>query len=315
MLRSGNSSISYGYVPITESSQASVLDSEGYTSSPWTGWGTTYFLMNFNNPKTGPLVKQAYIRQAMQSLVDQQSFIAGPLHGYAHTNYGPVPVVPANPYSDAYVAKGPWPYSPSTASKLLSSHGWSVKPNGTSTCAKAGTGAADCGAGIAAGTPLAFTLDFATGSVETSQEMQALKSNFAQAGIQVTLSSAPFDTIISKLVPCTASQAACSWQMLNYGGGWTYGVDPYPTGDQLFATGSGSNSSNYSSPVTDRLISATVHGPGTLDAYENYLANQVPVLWMPQSVYQISEISKNLHGTSPQSPIEGLTPENWYLTK
>ena len=44
-------------------------------------------------------------------------------------------------------------------------------------------------------------------------------------------------------------------------------------------------------------------------------ADQIPVLWMPQPVYQISEISKNLHGTMPQSPIESLTPEDWYLTK
>ena len=36
---------------------------------------------------------------------------------------------------------------------------------------------------------------------------------------------------------------------------------------------------------------------------------------MPQPVYQISEISKNLHGTMPPSPIESLTPEDWYLTK
>jgi hypothetical protein len=28
-----------------------------------------------------------------------------------------------------------------------------------------------------------------------------------------------------------------------------------------------------------------------------------PVQWMP------------LHGTLPQSPIEGLTPEDWYFTK
>ena len=63
------------------------------------------------------------------------------------------------------------------------------------------------------------------------------------------------------------------------------------------------------------LIAATVHGPGTLTAYENYMANQIPVLWMPQPVYQISEIDTNLHGVLPQSPIESLTPENWYFTK
>jgi len=145
--------------------------------------------------------------------------------------------------------------------------------------------------------------------------MQALKSSFAQAGIQVSLTSAPFDSIISLLAPCTKTESSCSWQMLNYGGGWTYGVDPYPTGDQLFATGSGSNASNYSDPEADKIIAASVHGPGSLTTYENYLADQIPVLWMPQPVYQISEISKNLHGTMPQSPIESLTPEDWYLTK
>jgi peptide/nickel transport system substrate-binding protein len=102
--------------------------------------------------------------------------------------------------------------------------------------------------------------------------------------------------------------------MLNYGGGWTYGVDPYPTGDQLFETGSGSNSSNYSDPEANKLISATVHGTVNLQAYEDYLAKQVPVLWMPQPDYQISEINTKLQGTNPQSPIESLTPENWYFT-
>jgi peptide/nickel transport system substrate-binding protein len=314
VLRSGTS-IDYGYLPAQEASQAPVLASQGYTTAPWYGWGTTYFLMNFNNPKTGPLIRQTYLRQAMQSLIDEPAFVAGPWKGYAHTDYGPVPSYPTNPYIDSYESHGPFPYSPPTAIRLLSTHGWTVHPNGVSTCKSPGTGAANCGAGIAAGTPLSFNLQFATGSVEVSQEMQALKSNFSQAGIQINLNSAPFDTIITQLVPCTSSQASCAWQMLNYGGGWTYGVDPYPTGDQLFATGSGSNASNYSSPQADKLIAATVEGTATLTAFEDYLANQIPVLWMPQEVYQISEISKNLHGTSPQSPIESLTPEDWSLTK
>jgi peptide/nickel transport system substrate-binding protein len=58
-----------------------------------------------------------------------------------------------------------------------------------------------------------------------------------------------------------------------------------------------------------------VHGTTGLASYENYLADQVPVLWMPQPDYQISEISSKLQGTSPQSPIESLTPENWYFTQ
>jgi peptide/nickel transport system substrate-binding protein len=313
VLRSGNS-IDYGYVPEQEASQAGELASQGYNTQPWQEWGTTYFMMNFNNPTTGPLVSQAYIRQAMQSLVDEESFLEGPLKGYGSTNYGPVPSKPSNPYSDSYETTGPWPYSPSTAISLLKSHGWTVKPNGVSTCNDPGTGASQCGAGVKPGAQLSFNLPYASGLEFVSQEMQGLKSDFSLAGIQVNLSAEPFDTIISMMTPCTASQADCSWEMLNYGGGWTYGVDPYPTGDQLFETGSGSNSSNYSDPEANSLISATVHGDTTLKAYEDYLAKQVPVLWMPQPDYQISEISNKLQGTNPQSPIESLTPENWYFT-
>jgi peptide/nickel transport system substrate-binding protein len=314
VLRSG-SSLDYGYLPEQDATQSGQLTSDGYTTTAWQGWGTTYFLMNFNNPKTGPLIRQTYLRQAMQSLIDEPAFVSGPLKGYGHTDYGPVPAKPSNPYVSAYEAKGPWPFSPKTAVKLLTSHGWSVKANGVSTCTSPGTGPSDCGAGIAAGTALTFSLKYASGAVVVSQEMQALKSQFSEAGIQLNLTSAPFDSIISLLTPCTPSQAGCSWQLLNYGGGWTYGVDPYPTGDQLFATGSGSNSSNYSDSEADQLIAATVHGSASLTAYENYLADQVPVLWMPQPVYQISEISSKLRGVLPQSPIESLTPENWYFTK
>jgi len=315
VLRSGNNAPDYGYLPEQDAAQSSQLTSQGYTTVPWQGWGTTYFLMNFNNPKTGPLIQQPYIRQAMQSLIDEPAFLSGPLKGYGHTDYGPVPVVPSNPYIDTYEAKGPWPFSPTTAKNLLTSHGWTVKPNGVSTCAKPGTGSGQCGKGIAAGTGLTFSLKYGSGAVVVSQEMQALKSQFSEAGIQLNLTSAPFDSIISLLTPCTPSQANCSWQMLNYGGGWTYGVDPYPTGDQLFATGSGSNSSNYSNAEADKIIAATVHSTASLTTYENYMADEIPVLWMPQPVYQISEISTKLHGVLPQSPIESLTPENWYFSK
>jgi peptide/nickel transport system substrate-binding protein len=92
-------------------------------------------------------------------------------------------------------------------------------------------------------------------------------------------------------------------------------VDPYPTGDQLFATGSGSNFANYSSPSADGLISGTVHASTSLTSYENYMAENVPVIWMPMPVYQLSEIAANLRGATPQSPIESLTPENWSFSK
>ncbi|MDA8290863.1 MAG: ABC transporter substrate-binding protein [Actinomycetota bacterium] len=313
VLRSG-SSIDYGYLPAEDAAQASAVNSGGYKTSVWNSWGIDFFVFNFDNPKTGPIVAQPYVRQAMQSLVDQSAYIKGPLHGYGHTDYGPVPTEPST-FATSYEEKGPWRYDPATAMRLLKSHGWDVKPGGTTACARPGTGPSECGAGITKGEQLAFNLAYASGNVVTSEEMQALKSNWSAAGITVNLSTAPFDTIIADAAPCKSSQSSCSWQMANWGGGWTFGVDPYPTGDQLFASGSGSNFSNYDSPTANKLIGATVHGSASLSAYENYLANQVPVIWMPQAAYQISEISTKLHGALPQSPIESLTPEDWTLSK
>jgi peptide/nickel transport system substrate-binding protein len=314
VLRSGNG-VDYGYVPEQEASQTGVLKSQGYNTDVWNNWGTTYFAINFNNPKTGPVIKQLYVRQAMQSLINEPEFVKGPLKGYGHTNYGPVPSQPSNPYSDTFETKAPFPYNPQNAITLLKSHGWNVKPNGVTTCTSPGSGAGQCGPGVSAGEGLSFNLDYATGNVEVSQEMQALKSAFSLAGIQINLSTAPFDTIISRSAPCTPTQASCSWQMSNWGGGWVYGVDPYPTGDQLFATDSDSNFGSYDSKQTDRLISQTVHGSGNLDAYEDYLAKEMPVLWMPQPAFQVSEINSKLQGTQPQSPILSLTPEDWSFSK
>ena len=48
-------------------------------------------------------------------------------------------------------ATNPYPYSISAASQLLSSHGWKVVPNGTTTCQSPGTGPTNCGAGIPKG--------------------------------------------------------------------------------------------------------------------------------------------------------------------
>jgi peptide/nickel transport system substrate-binding protein len=313
VLRSGHS-LGYGYLPLEDAPVKSTLESDGYKTAVWNSWGINFFVFNYNNPRTGPIFAQAYFRQAMQSLVDQPAFIKKLLNGYGHTDYGPVPSEPTT-YATAYEIKGPWPYDPAKAVSLLKAHGWDVKPGGVSTCARSGASAGECGPGVKAGAAADFDLVYASGSVVTAEEMLALKSEFSRAGIDINLSEEPFDAVISKAAPCTPKQASCSWQMANWGGGWTFGVDPYPTGDQLFASGSESNFANYSSATADKLINATVHGTASLAAYEDYLAYQVPVLWMPMAPYAVSEILDSLHGALPQSPIESLTPEFWSLSK
>ncbi len=106
VLRSG-STINYGYLPEQEAAQSGELSSQGYTTTPWTGWGTTFFLMNWQNPTTGPLVKQAYIRQAMQSLIDESSYVKGPLKGYGHVELRPGAVTAEKPLLGPVRDQGP----------------------------------------------------------------------------------------------------------------------------------------------------------------------------------------------------------------
>jgi peptide/nickel transport system substrate-binding protein len=50
-------------------------------------------------------------------------------------------------------------------------------------------------------------------------------------------------------------------------------------------------------------------------AGQNYLAQQLPVVWMPQFDFQISAVTDALHGVYPQDPDTNIYPENWYFVK
>jgi peptide/nickel transport system substrate-binding protein len=312
-LKSGT--LDYGYTPPEDSSQIPLLKSDGYNVSPWIGWSINYFPYNFNNPTVGPIFKQLYFRQAVQENVNQPVDVKKALYGYGYPTYGPVPIEPKNDLSTAEEASDLYPYSASTSAKLLSSHGWDVKPGGVTTCAKAGTGASDCGAGITKGEKIALNLQYATGFAYVSQEMQQLKSNLAaNLGITVNLTSAPFDTIIANAAPCKVGPS-CTWELENWGQGWSYGPDYYPTGESIFETGSGINEGNYSDSTNDANINAThvVSGPAVLYTYEDYLAKQLPVIWQPNPDFQISEIKSTLTGVT-QSSILNYNPEDWKIS-
>ena len=109
-----------------------------YTFAPEAQWGFNYFALNYTNPTFGPIVKQDYIREAMQSLQNQTLWSQLYNNGYAAPTYGPVPVYPPTNFASSFEKKNPLPYSPSYAISLLKSHGWNVVPNGVDTCAKPG---------------------------------------------------------------------------------------------------------------------------------------------------------------------------------
>ncbi|MGH7610961.1 MAG: ABC transporter substrate-binding protein [Candidatus Dormibacteria bacterium] len=319
-LRAGD--LTMGYIPPNDIAQKGYMEHHGYSFAAWNSFNITYFPYNFTEPTTGPIFKQLYFRQAFQSLVNQPEWISRFLAGYASVTNGPVPTFPkGNPDVTKLETAGQvYPYNPSKAVALLKDHGWKVVPGGTSTCVKPGTGSRECGAGIASGAQLSFRLLYESGVTYLTQEMEALKSNEASvAGIQLTLSTAPFGQVISDTFggACSPSSPCSSWDMGNWGGGWVYSPDYYPTGEELFETGASSNPGYYSDPEADRLIRATntnataAGETRALDQYENYIAKQLPVVWVPTASYQLEAYKSNLKGYLPQGVFLEIYPEDY----
>jgi peptide/nickel transport system substrate-binding protein len=104
--------------------------------------------------------------------------------------------------------------------------------------------------------------------------------------------------------------------MDNWGGGWVFAPDYYPTGDEIFSTGAGSNGGSYSNPTNDAntVATTTSNDPAALNTYQDFLAKDLPVIWIPSAYAQLSMVKKTLHGWDPQDPILQLNPENWYFT-
>ena len=284
-----------------------------YTMDPLYSWSINYFPYNFNssgdNGAAGKIFSQLYFRQAVQYLVDQPLYNKKINKGYGVGTYGPVPSEPENSFVSAEVKNNPYPYNPTKAVSLLKDHGWTVVPGGTSTCTSPGTAANECGAGIPAGAKLDFDLPYASGSDSLTQLMNAEKSSWATAGITMNLSQQSFNTVIGNSTPC--SGASCTWELGNWGAGWIFSPDYYPTGEEIFQTGAGSNSGSYSDPTNDANITATNTTQTPLTTYENYLAEQLPVVYQPNAVTSLTEIATGLTGATPQSVFWALTPENW----
>lgn len=300
-----------GYLPVSDLPALGTAKSAGYSLSPWVDWNYNFIGLNFHNPTAGPIFDQLYVRQALQHVMDQPIMIKDAYGGYAWPIYGPVPPEPANTYNT--VTSNPYPFSVKDAHSLLKEHGWTVK-GGVETCAKPGTLSSECGSGVKAGAKLSFTMLVASANPPLLTAMEDYKTEAAAAGIDITLTQAPILTVFGDMAPC--SGASCSWQMGNYGVGWTYFPDYYPTGEDMFQTGAGANFGGYNNATNNANIVATNVAPvsqtqSSLNRYQTYLAQQLPELWQPNYDYQLTLVKKGLHGVLPQSPVLLIEPETW----
>jgi peptide/nickel transport system substrate-binding protein len=309
-----NSGVDYGYVPFNDAAQVSRVEAHGYSVQPWPAWGINYVYLNYASSRSGKIFSQLYIRQAMQHLINQAGYISTFLQGYAYPTYGPVPLQPASDFVSPQQTQNPDPYNPAAATSLLHAHGW-LPVNGTDTCVRPGAGASQCGAGIPAGAKLSFPFLYTIGSIGDDEEVASLQSSFAQAGIRLTPSGSTFPTVTGEMTP-DCSQPTC-WQMSYIGEAWLF-IPGYnePDGAILFGSDGPSNLGSYSNPKADALIGQLgSEGITAFHAYENYLAGQLPGLWMPQADTQISAVNSRLRGVFPQDPLSNIYPEDWYFVK
>lgn len=316
-LRSG-SSLSIGYLPLNDLKQIPALASEGYAAANVPTPGVAEIVPNLYNPVNGPILRQLYIRQAFEYLIDRPLIVSKVYAGYADPGNGPVPVNYGQQWdSPLEKSGGPYPYSASKAIALLKAHGWKVVPGGVDTCQSAGTGPADCGAGISAGEKLNFQLIYSSGSDTFDEQNADIQSTESLAGIKMTLKPEPFNTINATTGYCNAGShpaSTCAWQLQDYG------YNPYsldPNGSGLWNTDASGNYGGYASPKMDSLINATEYGssPTAFIAYEDYAAQQLPVLWIPDES-AIYIYKKSLAGAFPTSPFDAtINPEVWYFTK
>ncbi|HEV3383109.1 MAG TPA: peptide ABC transporter substrate-binding protein [Trebonia sp.] len=316
-LRSGGS-LTVGQLPQNDIQQIGILKTEGYDVVNQAIPGVAGTLVNFYNAQTGPLVSQLYVRQAMEDLIDRPQIVSKVYGGYADPGNGPVPTTAFSQWaSPVEKSGGPYPYDPAKAVSLLKAHGWKVTPGGTSTCQSPGTGATECGTGIAKGEALSFQLLYSAGSTTGDEMEAAIQSSEEQAGIKFGLKSEPFNTLSATVGQCTASShpaATCGWQLVDYG------YDPYdlyPAGNSIFNTDGVNNLGGYSSTEENTLINETEYGASSqaFSAYEDYTAEQLPWLWVPQPS-TIEVYKSNLGGFAPLNPFSGgINPEDWYFTK
>lgn len=329
----GPSAITVGNVPAQYAPELSTLGAQGYEINKAASYSFNYFPLNFNsNAATSPgnepvryIFRQPYFRAAFQHLIDQPGWIAAFLNHTASPTCGPIPLAPPSPLvSSSAVSLSPCAYSVSAANQLLTANGWKVVPSGTTTCQKPGTGPGECGSGISAGEGISFNIDYESGVVSVEDEMNDLAANAKKLGINLSLTTHPFNTVVGAALPCTPAEARCKWSAEYWGAGWIYGPDYLPTGEPLYNPGAAANAGSYSDAKMSQLITSTITAPPSSEApalatYSRYASSQVPVVFTPTPLGtyggNAAVVVDSKLGGYAANALGLMNPEDWYFTK
>ncbi len=287
--------------PATLASGAFTLPS-GYSVRKAAPWSVNYAVINFSaaDPNAS-VIRQLYVRQALQDAINQHELIATALAGLAYPTTSPLPLTGDAAFPGT--TRAPVPYDPTAARALLSTHGWTAV-GGVMTCGRPGTSATECGPGVAAGTPLTLTMLASDSSPLLARELAAEGAQWSAAGIKVTDVFRGYATVVA------GCQGDTGYDLCDWGSGWTYQPGLFPSGDQILATGAAANLGGYTNAHMDALIHASMYTPAPLSAYANFAATQVPVLYQPVLANVLvarSTVTSSI-GLAP-NPYGSLTPE------
>jgi peptide/nickel transport system substrate-binding protein len=305
-----------GYVDFSDLPQVAKLKSKGYNVYGLPDYGFQYLNYNFKDTTDdfNNVIGQLYVRQAFAHLQDESAEISGPLHGAGVASYGSVGVAPSSPFTPASALTNPFPFSVASASSLLTSNGWTVVPDGKTTCTKPGTGAGECGAGIASGQDIAFTLYYSTSPAVIGQIVTSWVANLKKVGITVTLKTDTANNIIQNQDDPSSPNNEALWGASDFGG-FTNGL--YPSTDNLFNTGGSYNEGDFSNKTLDTDINNSINSPNP-SAIEAELAEVTalqPALFQPNPDNIIAwknTLSSPADGISNMTQYT-ITPEEWYF--
>lgn len=273
--------------------------------------------INFKNTVDNfdKVISQAYARQALQRLIDQQGYIAsrGIYNGAGSLNY--TPAGGGSPYPPEFGDNPPYPHDPAAAEKLLTDNGWKVVPDGSTTCVRPGTGAGECGAGIPRGQTISFTLASANTPAYVGARDVAFASAAEKLGIKVKIVTKALNYMYSNYGNTFAPAKKNEWAMQDNGS--LYLAAGYPSSNTVFNTEGSFNLGGYRNAEADKLINASTFGADAkvLSTEVTRLAKDLPVLFLP-TPHTLVVWKDTLSG--PPSSFSALlsflySPEQWYF--